>query len=228
MARRLISLVGSRTSFTSDEEPHEGPILLGIDEAGRGATCGSLFVAGVWAEGFWVDDWHKHGLKESKKLSRSLRDDYAELIKDSCLKYHVVEITNHEIDQSNIDELELSAMIEIIREASADRVIIDCPAHRSRWLSWLEPEVGADHLILEHKADDRYPACAAASVIAKSTRDRHVDDLGLPCGGYFGKALYDRIRDDYERLGEVPPYVRRRWSNVRKILEPAEGLFDGQ
>jgi len=206
----------------------EGPILLGVDEAGRGAACGSLFVAGVWAESYWVKDWVCRGLRESKKLSRDRRDGYAELIRDSCLKYHVVEITNNEIDQTNIDELELSAMMEIIQAATADQVIIDCPAHRSRWLAWLEPEVGSDRLILEHKADDKYAACAAASVVAKSARDQQIDDLGLPCGGYSGKALYDRIRADYLRLGEIPPYVRRRWSNVRKILEPTEGLFNGR
>ncbi|MCK4614298.1 MAG: ribonuclease HII, partial [Thermoplasmata archaeon] len=81
-------------------------------------------------------------------------------------------------------------------------------------------------IISEHKADTKYPAVSAASIVAKVTRDREMEKLRQEYGelgsGYPSDPITRAYLLDLFRKGkELPPFVRRSWETIKKIREEA-------
>lgn len=202
---------------------------LGIDEAGRGCSCGSMFMAGVWAPSEVAESWKLNGLKDSKELSREDRDKLAVQIKEEASLYTIEEVLAEHIDLDNLDHIEFETMNEIISFSSKhDKIIIDCPGNRSVWWKAFSDVLPTmDGIILEHKADENYPIVSAASILAKSARDSHVDYIGVPNGGYSGDKLWAFLEAEIVKNGKLPDYVRHSWGSVKKFLEQI-GSHDDQ
>ncbi|MGL4738558.1 MAG: ribonuclease HII [Cellulosilyticaceae bacterium] len=135
--------------------------LIGIDEVGRGPLAGPVVAAAV----ILPPDCMIPGLKDSKKLTEEKREALYEMIQEHAVAIGIGLIEPEEIDQINI----LQATFKAMREAVAE---IQVPYHTIL--------VDGDKLIPgvtcgQHaviKGDDKSAAIAAASVIAKVTRDR--------------------------------------------------------
>jgi len=116
-------------------------------------------------------------------------------------------------------------MLDLIsRVAGPLEVIIDCPGYKKSWwkaFSDVIPEK-MKYLKLEHKADEKFAIVSAASVLAKSARDFHIDFLGVPNGGYSGEKLTRFIEAEVIKTGRLPVYVRKSWANAAKFNREAQ------
>lgn len=141
-------------------------IIAGVDEVGRGPLIGSVITACV----VLPKDFKLEGLTDSKKLSEKKRDEYYKVIKEKALAIGIGECTEKEIDKYNIYEATKIAMKRAIKEANKqikiEHVLIDAMP--------LELDIPTTSII---KGDSKSITIAAASVIAKVTRDKMMYDL---------------------------------------------------
>jgi len=189
---------------------YHGPGLAGVDEVGRGPLAGDVVAAAV------ILDPARPiaGLRDSKKLSALRREALALLIKEQALAWAVARATVAEIDQLNILQAALLAMHRAVQALHPQPTYVLVDGNRlPRWEYASEPVV---------KGDDRVPAIAAASILAKVQRDGELLELerrypgygfaahkGYPTAAHL-KALHT--------LG-VSPVHRRSFGPVRALLQ---------
>lgn len=141
-------------------------IIGGVDEVGRGPLIGSVVTACV----VLPKDFKLEGLTDSKKLSEKKRDKFYDVIMDSALAVGIGECNEKEIDKYNIYEATKIAMKRAIDEANKkikiEHVLIDAMP--------LDIDIPTTSII---KGDAKSISIAAASVIAKVTRDRMMYEL---------------------------------------------------
>ncbi len=134
--------------------------VCGVDEAGRGPLCGPVVAAAViLPNGLFIE-----GLNDSKKLSEKKREKLYDVICESAVAYAIAEASVDEINQSNILEATLLAMRRAILSlpVKPDAALIDGNISRDFPL----PAQAVIH------GDAVSPSIAAASILAKVTRDR--------------------------------------------------------
>ena len=139
--------------------------VCGVDEAGRGPLCGPVVAAAViLPEGLYLE-----GLNDSKKLTEKKRDRLYDLICENAIAYAIAESSVEEIDRTNILEATLAAMRKAIADlpVKPDFALIDGNISRDFPL----PVKAVIH------GDAISPSIAAASILAKVTRDRACIEL---------------------------------------------------
>lgn len=143
------------------------PEILGCDEVGYGCLAGPLVVVGVRAP----KDWALEGLNDSKKLSAKKRDamllPLMKLVESKSISYHLAERSNAEIDKVGVAVALKSAYVECFHALynKDSLIIID------GILKFDNLGVDAYDKVSVIKADAKYPAVMAASIIAKVYRD---------------------------------------------------------
>lgn len=146
----------------------EGEVFIaGVDEAGRGPLAGPVVAAAV----ILPTSCNLFALTDSKQLSEEKRNDFFEEIKEVAISYHISVIDNKQIDKINILEATKLAMKEALNELNPLPQIGLIDAVALQGLSFPTKEI--------IKGDDKSIAIAAASVLAKVTRDRLMEDLAL-------------------------------------------------
>lgn len=194
--------------------------MIGVDEAGKGAVVGSMFVVAVSADTEDVPD----GVRDSKRLTPEERERLASLVRKGC-EVAVVEITADEIDSHvsdggmndlmveahsrALDALGASTTEDVILDASD----VDADRFGRRVSKRLKNETQVD---AEHGADERYGVVSAASVVAKVERDAHVADFDAG-SGYPGDT--DAVDFLHDHASDYPDCVRHSWSTARRIAE---------
>lgn len=139
--------------------------IAGVDEVGRGPLIGPVVTACViLPKGFILD-----GLTDSKKLTEKKRDLYYDYIMENALSVSVGIMDNEVIDEVNIYEATKLAMYQAINNSkiTPEHVLIDA-------MKLEELEMDSTSII---KGDSKSISIAAASVIAKVTRDRMMYEL---------------------------------------------------
>ena len=139
--------------------------VCGVDEAGRGPLCGPVVAAAcILPVGLVLE-----GLNDSKKLTAKKREKLFDEICQNAIAYSIAESTVEEIDSLNILEASLLAMRRAIDGLSvkADFALIDGNVSRDFQI----PARAVVH------GDAISPSIAAASILAKVTRDRMCEDL---------------------------------------------------
>lgn len=139
--------------------------VCGVDEAGRGPLCGPVVAAAcILPVGLVIP-----GLNDSKKLSEKKRDLLFEQIKENAISYSIASASVEEIDRLNILEATLLAMRRAIDglDVKADFALIDGNVSRGF-------QIDAKAVIA---GDATSPSIAAASILAKVTRDRMCAEL---------------------------------------------------
>jgi ribonuclease HII len=178
----------------------EPDLILGIDDAGRGPMIGAMALAGCLVTKELEDEFKKLGVKDSKLVQPNKREILADEIRKKAVAFHVVLRHPYEIDHSintgtNLNKVEALMAAEIINKLVENRnekirVIIDCPSpNRESWRRYVvEHIMSMDNLavVCEHKADRDYVAVSAASILAKSERERDVARLKQKIGKDFG------------------------------------------
>lgn len=139
--------------------------VCGCDEAGRGPLCGPVVAAAV----ILPKDASIEGLNDSKKLTEKKREKLFDVIKSVAVAYAVAEATPEEIDEINILNASMLAMrraVEALR-VKADFALID--GNCSRGFT-----IPTETVV---KGDAKSCSIAAASILAKVTRDRECAKL---------------------------------------------------
>lgn len=183
--------------------------IAGTDEAGRGPLAGPVTAAAV----ILPEDFYLPGLNDSKKLSEKQRDSFALTIKEHAVSWHVAIIEPAEIDRINIFEATKKAMAEAIKQLqpTPDHCLID--AVRVPGLPFPQESI--------EKGDAKSISIAAASILAKTTRDKIMKDLHEICPqygfasnmGYGTKAHLESL----ESMGPTP-YHRRSFAPVARAV----------
>ncbi|MDD7675243.1 MAG: ribonuclease HII [Eubacteriales bacterium] len=147
-------------------------VVCGVDEAGRGPLCGPVAAAAcVLPCGLVID-----GLNDSKKLTAKKRDILFDVIKQEAIAYSIALATVEEINEYNILEATLLAMRRAIAGLTvpADYALVDGNVFR-------DFPVDGRAVI---GGDATSPSIAAASILAKVTRDRICLELDAQYPGY--------------------------------------------
>ena len=182
--------------------------LCGIDEAGRGPLAGPVFAAAVILPKGCVID----GLNDSKKLSEKKREQLFDEITAKAVAYCVASASVEEIDEINILQATFLAMKRAVNGLSVkpDLCLVDGNQN---------PQVGI-HSRLVIKGDATSACIAAASILAKVSRDRYMLDLAKQYPQYqlekhkgYGTKLHCDLIYEYG-VSEI-----HRKSFMKKILD---------
>ena len=188
---------------------YNGPGLAGVDEVGRGPLAGEVVAAAVILD----PQYPIEGLRDSKKLSPSRRDELAKIIRERALAWSIASASVAEIDEINILQASLLAMHRAVGALNPEPEYVLVDGNRlPQWDYASEPVIGGD---------DRVPAIAAASILAKVHRDNELVALDsvYPGYGFAAHKGYPTARHlkALQTLG-VTPIHRRSFTPVKKIL----------
>lgn len=193
------------------ELPSSVQRVAGVDEVGRGPLCGPVVAAAVILD----KDRPIAGLNDSKKLSEKKREQLFEAICHHSLAWSLGRAEVAEIDQLNILQASLLAMRRAVLglKVAPELALIDgnhCP-----------PLPCPAQAVI--KGDSRVAEIAAASILAKVTRDREMQQLdqqypGYGLAGHKGYPTPAHLAA-LKRLGPAPIY-RRSFKPVRALLVP--------
>ena len=183
----------------------------GVDEVGRGPLIGPVVTACVvLPKNFKLD-----GLTDSKKLSEKKRNEYYDYIINNCVAYAIGMCTPEEIDKLNIYQASRKAMIRAINEVKKqiplDYILSDAMP--------MEIDIPVIDIV---KGDAKSISIAAASVVAKVTRDNMMYELDkqYPEYGFKNHKGYPTRKhyDALNKYGLIDGY-RKTYSPVIKIME---------
>ena len=183
--------------------------IAGVDEAGRGPLAGPVVAAAV----ILPKDFKLIGLTDSKQLSKQKREDFYKIIVDKAISYSVSIKNNHVIDDFNIYEATKRAMIDSIHQLDQkpDHVLIDA-------VKLDQLEISSESII---KGDQKSITIAAASVIAKETRDRLMTRIHAEYPVYnFESNMGYGTKHHLDMLLKhgVTPYHRKTFGPVKKVM----------
>jgi len=185
--------------------------VAGVDEAGRGPIAGPLVVAAVVLR----SDAHNDTLNDSKKLSERQREGLYEWIINNAVDYDIQIVSVEDIDRLNILQATLYGMklcIQALRQAP-DVALID-GNHTPKGLNI--------HLHAVVKGDSKYACIAAASILAKVTRDRLMLELDKQYPQYqlaSHKGYPTKLHLEMLRAYRVSPIHRRTYKPVSDIIK---------
>jgi len=202
-------------------------MMCGVDEAGRGPMFGPLVVGAVYCEDDSV--LKEIGVKDSKKLTPSARDRMYDQIADAATLWVTVPISAEEIDEQmksqSLNMIELALFVDAVGRMPTDVIYADCPdVDTDRFAGIMSAKLEGRKVVAAHKADALYPTVSAASIMAKVTRDRMLDDLrkefscdigsGYPSDEVTRSFIEKWIKDN----GCAPPHTRKSWEPVKKMI----------
>ena len=181
-------------------------VVCGIDEAGRGPLAGPVFAAAV----ILPEGLEDIGINDSKKLSEKKRESLFELICEKAVSYGIGTASEAEIDEINILNAAFLAMRRAVEQLNIkpDLALVD--GNR-------EPHTGIKEYTIV-KGDSKSISIAAASILAKVSRDRYMKELDEKYPQYqFKKHKGYPTALHYEMIREygISPVHRR--SFLKKI-----------
>nr|WP_274237134.1 ribonuclease HII [Allobacillus halotolerans] len=184
-------------------------LIAGIDEVGRGPIAGPVVAAAV----ILPEDFYLPGLTDSKKLSEKKRESFFELITDQAIAVGLGIVSPTEIDLMNIHQASLEAMKRAVHDLliQPEHLLID---------AMKLPEVDYEQTSII-KGDAKSISIAAASVVAKVTRDRMMKDIACDYPGYgFEKHMGYGTKEHLEALKTLgsTPYHRKSFAPVNQFV----------
>ncbi|MCK4319060.1 ribonuclease HII [Candidatus Micrarchaeota archaeon] len=200
-------------------------LIGGIDEAGRGPVIGPLVICLATAERKDEQKIKQFGAVDSKKLSPEQREAVLAKITSIC-NFVIKEITAQELnrlmDDYSLNEIEEMAMAELIKKTRAD-VIVDLP-ERYSWVFFKRMKsYGVEKVEAEHHADDKYPIVSAASICAKVTRDKRIEELRNQYGdfgsGYPADPKTIAFIKNPEKRNLILKYIRIKWKTISNLSQ---------
>jgi ribonuclease HII len=185
--------------------------------------AGPLVVAGVCCDEKQEAFLRKMGVRDSKLLTPARRETLADAIEKTVrdivvLKVGPCKIDSHRRGGMSLNQIEGIKMAEVASFLKPDKVYIDSPDRSIfKFGKFLEKMIQHEpEIVLEHKADSRYPVVAAASIIAKVERDRDVAALREEHGDFGSGYPSDPVTKEWLRNwisnnSKFPDFVRRTW-----------------
>ena len=203
--QRLMSMYDYEGMFYDQGMYH----VAGVDEVGRGPIAGPVTVAAVILPPMTLIP----GLNDSKKLTEEKREALYDIIMDEAVAVSCISYGPEKIDELNIYEATRQAMYEAIRTLSvpAEAVVADA-------MKLPDLTIPVESII---KGDSKSANIAAASIIAKVTRDRYMKSLDDEYPGYgFGihKGYYTELHKEAVEQQGVTPLHRKSFEPIKSIV----------
>ena len=191
--------------------------IAGCDEAGRGPLCGPVVASAV----ILPPGFKNELINDSKKLSAKERDKLFDIIQNNALAIGIGIVSPKEIDEINIYSASKKAMLLAIKEIKIpiDLILTD-------YMPLKFNNLEAISLV---KGDAKARCIAAASIIAKVTRDRIMDEYAKKYPEYnFNKHKGYPTKEHLEiikKYGIIKGFYRESYKPVKEILYPPITLF---
>lgn len=193
-------------------------LIVGVDEAGRGPLAGPVVAAACILPRAYINK----DINDSKQLSAKKREELFEIIKKDAIAYGVGIVSAEEIDKLNIYEATKKAMKEAINNLKHQYDLI---------LTDAMPLKGFDvEVVPIIKGDAKALPIAAASIIAKVTRDHMLDELGKKYPGYgfevhkgYGTAKH---MEALKKYGPIKGVHRYSYKPVAKVALQEMDIFN--
>lgn len=202
-----------KSSYTKQEDTIE----IGLDEAGRGALAGPVTVAAcIMPYGF------QHELiKDSKLLNESQRKTAREIVLTHALAYHVEHISPEEIESTNILRATLTGMNKCLDEVRKnhdfDFILVDGDQFHGFDGMPFKTIVGGDN---------KYTSIAAASILAKTSRDAVMKQLDIETPGYgWNSNKGYGTKQHIDAIKEMGPNEAHRHGFISHLLTETNSLF---
>lgn len=190
-----------------NEEYSRGALTVcGVDEAGRGPLAGPVCAAAVILPR-WIEI---EGLDDSKKLSEKRREALFDIITEKAVSFGIAFASEREIDEINILNATYLAMNRAISMLSAPPDIALIDGNRSEGIAFPNRTIIG--------GDGKSASIAAASILAKVSRDRFMLELDEKYPEYmFSKHKGYGTRLHYEKLREFGPSPVHRRTFLKKM-----------
>lgn len=203
---------------------------VGADEAGKGPVLGPMVCAAVRAPPAALE-----GVDDSKALSPERRERVAARLRDDdrvAVGVEAIAVSRIDDPETDMNGLALAGQAAAVRAVAraGDRVVADAAdVDAARFGRRLRESVErADHeVVAEHRADERHPVVAAASVVAKVERDRRIERLAAEYGDVGSGYPSDPTTREFLRTfvrdhGRLPACARSSWATCADLLAAAE------
>ncbi|ADI32269.1 ribonuclease HII [Staphylothermus hellenicus] len=203
---------------------------IGVDEAGRGPLIGDLVIAILIISRNKIEKLISIGVKDSKQLTRHTRLSLAKKILKLADSALIIYISPEIIDSYNINRiiaekiiLALKLFSPVINHYRTASIYIDeIKGYKNYILANLSKYINnIEEYVMEPNADQKYPVVSAASILAKTIRDKNIDFLKKIYGNLGSGYPSDRVTINwliktYNGEKEPPLIIRRTWSTLRK------------
>jgi ribonuclease HII len=192
-------------------------IIAGVDEAGRGPWAGPVVAAAVILDKKKTDTLT--GVNDSKKIPEKKREMLFDVIRDACVSYAITEVSNTDIDKSDILSATMLAMANAVKglNAQPQTVLVDGIS---------KPPIDGVKIETITGGDAKSLSIAAASILAKVYRDRLMRnyDLQYPVYGFkkhkgYGTAVHIKALYEYG----VCPIHRLSYKPVAEAVKKTAG-----
>lgn len=205
-----------------------------MDEAGRGPVIGPLVIGLVAVTEEELQELIELGVDDSKSLSGKRREHLFDQIKSISSVAEVLVVDAQELNEMmetyTLNEIEVMKFRELLAPVSKkiktlflDAADVNAERFGNRFAD-LVP-----YVVSEHKADSNYEVVAAASILAKTVRDRQISELQelykkkFPDLPPFGKGYPANAKKFleayYNKYLEIPEIARTKWKTVKRIIE---------
>lgn len=171
---------------------HITRVEVGCDEAGRGSLSGPVITASV----ILPKDFNHELIKDSKKLSENKREEAFNIILDNCIDYSISFIDNNRIDEINILKSTMEGFHQCLDKmiVKFEHILVDG--------NIFYPYKDIPHTCVI-KGDSEYTCIAAASILAKVSRDIYMKEIHKEYPvynwdknkGYYGGGHFEKIKE---------------------------------
>jgi ribonuclease HII len=204
--------------------------LCGIEEAGRGPVIGPLVMAGVKINEEDIIKLKEIGVKDSKLLLPKMRESLFPKIKQLVLDYKIIILSAQDVDDAlnnpiiNLNWLEALTSVKIIDYLNPDKAILDCPSNNiGAYENYVKERIINKNIkiVAEHKADLNHTVVAAASILAKVTRDKEIENIKKEFNIDFGSGYPSdpKTKQFLEKNFEKYNFFRKTWSSYKRLAK---------
>lgn len=217
-------------SILNNLRSHDGILVGGVDEAGRGSIIGPLVVAGISVREVKIAQLSEMGVKDSKALTPKARARlFGQILKVAdavCIrKVDPVEVDGS-VSLRGLNRLEARVMASVINDIGADEVYVDCcDVNPERYRGYIGQHLSCSPKVHSmHHADAINVVVSAASIVAKITRDHEVQQIrnkyrSIGSGYPSDEQTMRFIRRWVAKNGSAPEFARKSWKPLKMLLE---------
>lgn len=210
-------------------------MICGVDEAGKGPVIGPLVVAAVKVKN--AKDIENLGVKDSKQLTPAKRNELAEIIKaefDYAVEIIEAEVVDLYRRRNKLNELNREAFERLISKLNPNVAYVDAAdVNEQRFGDQIKNSLTNKNdtdVISMHKADAKIDVVAAASIIAKETREKEIEKLKEDIGDFGSGYPSDEktikfLKSFFADNGKWPIGTRESWKTLERI-RPVKTLED--
>jgi ribonuclease HII len=206
-------------------------MIFGVDEAGKGPVLGPMVIAAVGATS---KDVLPDGLKDSKKLTDSKREELADELRESdsvvvrTVSVSVERIDAEETDMNSLTVNGFSSVISLLPDDYTTGLLDASDTDETRFSRRVTEQLDNEYILrAEHNADENHPIVSAASIIAKSKREETIQHLNQSVSGEIGSGYPSDpttrqfIKSYIKEYDELPPFARKSWKTSDDLLSEA-------